>query len=92
MSEQLLDKQLRLRPGHELIVRGWGDQCVVHHLASNDTLRMQAWAGQLMVELGNHATWQGRALLEARPDLKPDELEQLLAELFRRDWLEVTHG
>ena len=41
----------RLADGSSPCVVWWGDECVVHHLVSNDTHRLSAPAGRLLERL-----------------------------------------
>lgn len=41
----------RIAPGVDPALRAWGDEYVVHHALSNDTHRLSARAGQLLLKL-----------------------------------------
>lgn len=73
----------QLTVGHALRLRYWDDECVVHHLGSNHTHRLAAWAGQLLEDLRDGGA-QATETLAARFDgMAPEELEQTLMELAR---------
>lgn len=81
----------RLRKGHELQILAWDGQCLVHHLASNDTLRFQGWVGGVLQQLvAAPSGLQESALLAAATDLASEDLEQLRQELMRLEWLETS--
>lgn len=69
-----------LTPGADLACHFWGDECVVHHALSNDTHRLAAWAGQLLLSLEEAGATSSEHLAE-RLERDPDEVEQALAAL-----------
>lgn len=71
----------RLTPGHDLRLRFWGEACVVHHRASNETHRLTAGAGQLLERLRDAGPQSAGELAAHFDGLAAHEAEDLLAQL-----------
>lgn len=76
-----------LSPGHDLALRTWGEECVVHHRLSNDTHRLAAWVGELLQDLAEQGPQTSAALAARFEGLDPAELELTLDQLRRLDLL-----
>lgn len=70
--------------GADLSCRFWGDECLVHHALSNDTHRLAAWAGRLLMALTGMEAASTEALAEYL-DQDADEVESALAALAELD-------
>ena len=71
----------QLTPGHDLRLRFWGESCVLHHRASNETHRLAAGAGQLLEHLRDAGPQTSEQLAAQLDDLAPHEAEALLEQL-----------
>ena len=71
----------QLTPGHDLRLRFWGEACVVHHRASNQTYRLRAGAGQLLEVLREQGPLTLDALVAQFDGLEPAEAEDLLEQM-----------
>jgi hypothetical protein len=70
----------RIAPGAEPLLRAWGDEVVVHHALSNDTHRLTALAGQVLLSF--IAAEGGDAAVRVElPDIPEDELHVTLSVL-----------
>lgn len=78
----------QLTPGHDLALRAWGDECVVHHRASNDTLRVPAWVGALLLALADEGPHSAAQLAAKWPDGDEAEVTEALQALALRDVVE----
>lgn len=71
----------QLTAGHELRLRYWDEECVVHHLGSNHTHRLAAWAGQLLEDLRDGGPQPAAQLAARFEDLSAQDVETTLYEL-----------
>ncbi|CAN5209817.1 hypothetical protein BH11PSE10_BH11PSE10_16540 [soil metagenome] len=70
--------------GADLDCRFWGDECVVHHALSNDTHRLAAWAGHLLLALQRGALPAGE-LHALQEDIDPTDIDEALSSLALLD-------
>lgn len=71
----------QLTDGHDLRLRFWGEACVVHHRASNQTHRLSAGAGQLLDLLLQNGAQTADQLAAAFEDLAAVDVDAVLEEL-----------
>jgi hypothetical protein len=70
--------------GADLACRFWGEECLVHHALSNDTHRLAAWAGRLLMALLGMGVASTEALSEYL-DQDAAEVEAALVVLAELD-------
>jgi hypothetical protein len=70
--------------GARLECRYWGDECLVHHALSNDTHRIAAWVGPLLIELSELEP-STSIVLAQKLDLDPGEVAAALEALAALD-------
>jgi PqqD family protein of HPr-rel-A system len=66
--------------GADLACRFWGEECVVHHALSNDTHRLSAWAGQLLLSLADGAR-SSAELSTLHAELDAEDIDAALTSL-----------
>lgn len=69
-----------LTHGAELVIRVWEEDCVVHHVLSNDTHRLAAWLVPALQRLGEQppaGLHELAELMDVEPDSAADVLQQL---------------
>jgi hypothetical protein len=70
--------------GADLSCRFWGDECLVHHALSNDSHRLAAWAGRLLMALTDMEAASTEVLADYLGQ-DADEVETALAALAKLD-------
>jgi hypothetical protein len=76
----------RLSPLASLSIRRWGDECVVHHVLSNDTHRVSDAAGRILEALGTAPRLAVQDFVECCA-LEVSTVEQALVTLSDLDFL-----
>jgi len=72
----------RIDPGGRVAIHHWGDEVLVHHLASNDTHRLDPAAGWVLEELASGPPGRLEDLLARAPfETDPEDLQQALLTL-----------
>lgn len=73
-----------LTHGADLDCRFWGDECLVHHALSNDSHRLAAWAGLLLMAVDEQPEASSEVLAE-QFELPATTIDDTLAALARLD-------